>query len=214
MVGLNALEHYDLTTCEPCTCSAVGLASVHAEDCRKRVQEERMAARERERERPEPGRPRAMKAYSVEPCLYSPCSGRVEPDVEERLLAPGEEPAFEPAYCRRDEVVDWLRHILTAKDPRAEARAAMEFLVAPEGEEGGPRLCPWPDFAENPIREGDIIRHPTGETGRVVFLAGWNNPTDQWRVDYGDGLLSRLCLQIGDKGMAVVVNSKKEEGKC
>ena len=66
--------------------------------------------------------------------------------------------------------------------------------------------APWPDFAGRDVHEGDTIRHPSGETGKVVFLAGERDPDDQWRVDYGGPTLSRLCLQVGDKGQAVVVD--------
>lgn len=64
-------------------------------------------------------------------------------------------------------------------------------------------LAPWRDFAGNEIYNGDVICHPSGERGKVVFLPSETEPADQWRVDYGDGL-SRLCLQIGDKGRATV----------
>lgn len=65
-------------------------------------------------------------------------------------------------------------------------------------------IAPWPDFAGKIIHEGDTIEHLSGECGVVVFLANETDPGDQWRVDYGTGDLSRLCLQIGDKGRAVV----------
>jgi len=64
--------------------------------------------------------------------------------------------------------------------------------------------APWTDFAGKDIHEGDIIEHPSGERGRVVFLEQESDPGDQWRVDYGEDNLSRLCLQVGDKGQAVV----------
>lgn len=67
------------------------------------------------------------------------------------------------------------------------------------------RKAPWPDFAGNPIHEGDTIKHPSGEQGSVVFLPHEEHDGDQWRVDYGTGDLSRLCLQIGNKGQAVVL---------
>jgi Lar family restriction alleviation protein len=67
------------------------------------------------------------------------------------------------------------------------------------------RKAPWPDFKGNPIHEGDIIEHPTGARATVVCYDGETDPGDQWRADYGDGLPSRLVLQIGDKGRAVVV---------
>lgn len=71
---------------------------------------------------------------------------------------------------------------------------------------GSPNKAPWPDFAGNEIHAGDVIRHPGGEQGTVVFLAEESESGDQWRVRYDDGPLSRLVLQIGDKGMAVVVH--------
>ncbi|TWR71893.1 hypothetical protein [Pseudomonas marginalis] len=64
--------------------------------------------------------------------------------------------------------------------------------------------APWKDYAGSQIHEGDKIVHPTGETGIVVVLPNEDHEADKWRVDYGDGYLSRLALQIGDKGMAVV----------
>ena len=69
------------------------------------------------------------------------------------------------------------------------------------------REAPWVDFAGNRIFEGDAIGHLAGECGVVKFLAEFADPSDQWRVDYGDGVLSRLCLQIGDKGQAVVIRA-------
>jgi len=68
---------------------------------------------------------------------------------------------------------------------------------------GGERLkVPWPDFAGNDLFEGDRIKHPSGEEGKIVYLSEHQLPEDQWRVNYGDGSLSCLILQIGDKGMA------------
>jgi hypothetical protein len=64
------------------------------------------------------------------------------------------------------------------------------------------QLAPWRDFAGNEIYDGDVICHPSGERGKVVFLRSGTNPEDQWRVKYEDGQFSRLCLQIGDKGRA------------
>lgn len=69
------------------------------------------------------------------------------------------------------------------------------------------RVAPWTDFAGSAIYEGDTIEHPSGDRGRVVRLAGQLHEIDRWRVDYGHGDISRLGLQIGDKGRAVVVKS-------
>lgn len=72
--------------------------------------------------------------------------------------------------------------------------------------------APWKDFAGADIHEGDVIVHPaTGQRGTVVFLPEHSDPGDQWRVNYGDEPgdgLSRLCLQIGDKGQAVVAERR------
>lgn len=67
------------------------------------------------------------------------------------------------------------------------------------------RVAPWPDFEGNPIYEGSVICHPDGTQGVVYHLLDVENPCDAWRVEYGDGLPSRLCLQIGSKGQAVAV---------
>lgn len=75
------------------------------------------------------------------------------------------------------------------------------------------RQAPWPDYAGNPIYEGDLIRHPLGETGKVVFVPTEEDQSSQWRVAYGDGMLSRLGLQIGDKGQAVVIDAARLAGR-
>jgi len=67
------------------------------------------------------------------------------------------------------------------------------------------KKAPWPDYEGNDIYEGDVIEHPSGECGTVVLLekdADWA-PNYEWKVDYGDGYLLWLGLQISDKGMAV-----------
>ena len=72
--------------------------------------------------------------------------------------------------------------------------------------------APWPDFAGNPIHEGDIISHPeSAELGRVWFNPDGKDLHAKWMVKYSDGLSLRLCLQIGDKGMATVY---KPNPKC
>ncbi|MBF7690842.1 hypothetical protein I2F30_08825 [Acinetobacter sp. SCC474] len=58
--------------------------------------------------------------------------------------------------------------------------------------------------------ESDLIQHPSGETGLVVFLESENEESNQWRVRYSDNSLSRLCLQIGDKGQAIVIGHPLE----
>lgn len=69
-------------------------------------------------------------------------------------------------------------------------------------------LSPWPDFAGNPIRHGARMWHPiSGQTFTAVRLSGYSDPGDAWRAIYDDEpqSVSRLVLQIGDKGQAVIV---------
>ena len=76
------------------------------------------------------------------------------------------------------------------------------------------KLAPWKDFAGNDIHEGDIITHPSGESGKVVFLPDEIEQYDQWRVAYvGSKYLSRLCLQVGDRGQAVVAVAGSDKSK-
>lgn len=75
-----------------------------------------------------------------------------------------------------------------------------------------PDLCPWPDFAGNPIRHGARMWHPiSGQTFTAVRLLEYPDPGDAWRAIYDDDpqSVSRLGLQIGDKGQAVVVNAQR-----
>ena len=68
------------------------------------------------------------------------------------------------------------------------------------------RRAPWPDFAGNPIDEGDWIEHPTGDKGKVKYHMGTQyEGVSRWRVVYRDGESLWLGNQIGDKGRAVVV---------
>ena len=66
-------------------------------------------------------------------------------------------------------------------------------------------IAPWTDYMGEPIHEGDMIKHPSGECGVVTYDASCSDPHDAWRVDYGDGNVSRLSLQVGDKGQARLV---------
>lgn len=73
--------------------------------------------------------------------------------------------------------------------------------------------APWKDFSGADIHENDVIVHPTGERGTVIFFPEFPDAGDQWRVLYTDGgPVSRLCLQIGDKGQAVVEQSAGRRG--
>jgi hypothetical protein len=68
-------------------------------------------------------------------------------------------------------------------------------------------VAPWKDYNGVQVRDGDIIKHPSGEVGVVRFMPkrGLDCAFDQWWVDYGTGRLSRLTLQLDDKGCAIVV---------
>lgn len=73
------------------------------------------------------------------------------------------------------------------------------------------RLAPWTDYSGYPIFENDLIQHPSGEIALVVFLESESEQSNQWRVKYSDNSLSRLCLQIGDKGQAIVIGHPSEQ---
>lgn len=65
------------------------------------------------------------------------------------------------------------------------------------------RACPYKDFNGNTLSDGDCIQHPNGLVARICYVEK-NNKQNSWLCDYLDGSdMSRLCLQIGEKGMAV-----------
>ncbi len=69
--------------------------------------------------------------------------------------------------------------------------------------------APWKDFEGNDIHEGDTIRHPDGKTGLIITASNTNIDADKWRVQYSpDDFPSRLCMQIGDKGQAVICTER------
>lgn len=67
------------------------------------------------------------------------------------------------------------------------------------------KKSPFKDFYNHEISEGDVIQHPSGEKGTVVFEQRTESDSDNWLVEYEDGVKSRLCLQVGDKGQAYVI---------
>lgn len=70
------------------------------------------------------------------------------------------------------------------------------------------REAPWPDYQGNRLFEGDIIRHPSGEEGVIVYVPrNESYSISPWCVHYDDGGLSALSLQVGSKGRAVKVPS-------
>ena len=73
----------------------------------------------------------------------------------------------------------------------------------------GRRRAPWKDYKGNTIYEGDRITHPVDpewQTGIVEFDPKGQGHHGKWKVRYRNGDLLALCLQIGDKGQAVVSN--------
>ena len=111
---------------------------------------------------------------------------------------------FKLAYFNGETDGCWQRPGAFAKGEYVERWTDM-----PEGDfrdKNSKRLAPWPDFVGKQIFEGDTLVHPAGDRGVVVFLEEHTLPGDQWRVRYTDGTLSRLALQINDKGQAVVKN--------
>ncbi|ELY7248313.1 hypothetical protein PL734_002863 [Acinetobacter baumannii] len=68
------------------------------------------------------------------------------------------------------------------------------------------KKAPYKDYHNGEIFEGDLIQHPSGEKGVVVFEKRTESDSDNWLIQYEDGIKSRLCLQVCDKGQAVVVN--------
>lgn len=104
-----------------------------------------------------------------------------------------------------DEVQASRRRILAQQ--AEEARQALEPRPTPTDR----RRAPWPDFRGMAIYHGDEIVHPaTGERGTVVYCPRMKSEldTDRWQVIYETAIVSRLCLQLGDKGQAVVVRRK------
>ncbi|HCV3097136.1 hypothetical protein ACSVHQ_06255 [Acinetobacter nosocomialis] len=67
------------------------------------------------------------------------------------------------------------------------------------------KKAPYKDYLNHEIFEGDLIQHPSGEKGIVVFEERTENNSDNWLIQYEDGIKSRLCLQVGDKGQGIVM---------
>lgn len=72
-----------------------------------------------------------------------------------------------------------------------------------------PRRAPWLDWEGRPILENDMIQHPDGSMGQVAFFDQFHGAANQWRVIYDDEQgtceMLRLCIQVGDRGMARIV---------
>lgn len=73
----------------------------------------------------------------------------------------------------------------------------------------GMMRAPWPDFLGQPIYHGDRMSHPDGNEFIAIRLG---TDDDSWRAVYGeDGAISRLSLQVGDKGQAFVVTRAADQ---
>ena len=57
------------------------------------------------------------------------------------------------------------------------------------------------DYEGNTIHAGSVLAHPDGNTFTVSHQDG------EWCANYEDGSRSRLVLQVGDRGRAVLKNS-------
>lgn len=83
-------------------------------------------------------------------------------------------------------------------------RTALTKLLTPDR-----GVAPWPDFLNQTIHHGDLLTHPDGTEFVAIRLPGSHHPPgDAWRAVYDEGPISRLVLQIGDKGRAVLVARK------
>lgn len=83
------------------------------------------------------------------------------------------------------------------------------YTAPASGVREGMMRAPWPDFLGQPIYHGDRISHPDGNEFIAIRLG---TDDDSWRAVYGeDGAISRLSLQVGDKGQAFVVTRAADQ---
>lgn len=70
-------------------------------------------------------------------------------------------------------------------------------------------VAPWSDFIGQPIHHGDRLTHQDGTEFVAIRLNGFQEESDAWRAVYDNApqSVSRLCLQIGDKGRAVLATT-------
>jgi hypothetical protein len=96
-----------------------------------------------------------------------------------------------------------LRHVLR--------QARWQHEVGADNDYGSKAMtdkaaAPWPDYQGNTIHHGDRLVHPDGNTFVAIKLEGYDDEGDAWRAiyDYDPSHLSRLNLQIGDRGRAAL----------
>lgn len=133
------------------------------------------------------------------PCPF--CGGPVE--LEETR------PTYDDLYgrrrwwgvkCRNTENLGGTCAIEANPTASKEAAVARWNMRAPIGPK-----APWPDYLGQPIHHGDRLIHPTGQCFTAIRLHGYEHESDAWRAVYDDASPpSRLVLQIGDKGQAVL----------
>lgn len=87
--------------------------------------------------------------------------------------------------------------------------AAPAAPVAPQAGAAVP-IAPWSDALGQTIRHGDRLSHPDGTEFVAVRLNGFTDKGDAWRAIYDDASVSRLSLQIGDKGRAFLVAAPQQ----
>ena len=87
---------------------------------------------------------------------------------------------------------------------------AIKSAARPAPADQAPDAAPWPDFLGQAIHHGDRLLHPQdGAEFVAVRLNGHSDAGDAWRAVYDNGTVSRLCLQIGDKGQAVLSSAAR-----
>lgn len=69
-----------------------------------------------------------------------------------------------------------------------------------------PKSCAWTDFAGNPLKVGDLIRHPEDGATAVIAFDDSREGVNAWRAIYEDGASLWLGNQIGEKGRAQLAN--------
>lgn len=135
-----------------------------------------------------------------------------------RLIADGVPIQFERNFgCWVDHEPDRaLEEIATTEYAPVRYRANPDFALQPSAPQGMVPVAPWPDFLGQPIRHGDRLRNPDGKEFVAIRLNGFDSEGDAWRCiyDHDPSHPSRLCLQIGEKGRAVLTAAPSQAGEA